>query len=65
MSEPLQNSQQLEDLHRQLAELRAEKNRQISEYQAQAWEMAGRASKGRGSGNKHFRLIVQQQLIVC
>lgn len=44
--EPLQNSQQLEqDYQATLAALREEKNQQISEYQAQAWVMAQRASK--------------------
>lgn len=46
MSEPLQNLQQLDqDYQAVLAALRDEKNRQISEYQAQAWKMAQRASK--------------------
>ena len=55
MSEQLQNSQQLEqDYQNVLAALRDEKNRQISEYQAQAWAMAQRASEAEQRA-EHFR----------
>jgi len=54
--EPLQNSQQLEqDYQAVLAALRDEKNRQISEYQAQAWKMAQRANEAEQRA-EHFKV---------
>lgn len=52
--EPLQNSQQLEDLRSQLAELRSEKNRQISEYK-EAWQGFAQRANAAEQRAEHFK----------